>query len=420
MSKLAINGGNKIVTIPQKDGWDQVTEEEISIVTDMLRRGELSSAGGGVMAKFEQEFAEFMGAKYCLSQNSGTSTLHSAYFAAGIGPGDEVIVPSYTWHATATPVLHTNGIPVFCEIDPHSLTVDPDDLKKRITPRTKAIAVVHVFGYVANMDAIMEVANEHDLIVVEDCSHAHGAEWDGRKVGTIGHIGCFSLQASKPIIAGEGGAIITDDTEFYERILILGHYGRIARDLITDKYKHLGNMGIGWKYRAHPLAVGIAKVQLARLNELNEKRGKIAQYWDEEFSKLPGIEPVYTYPKAKRGGYLGYLLIYHAEKLGELPQEKFMAALQAEGVSATEGFYKGDLHLQSLFNGFNFYGDRGCPFGCPHIDKVRKYEKGSLPVSESIGPKVFSLPVFTEPTNGLVEQYVDAFRKVVENIGEIQ
>ncbi|MBC8228775.1 aminotransferase class I/II-fold pyridoxal phosphate-dependent enzyme, partial [bacterium] len=195
MSKLAINGGDKTVTIPQRDGWDQVTEEEIQIVTDMVRRGELSSSGGGVMAEFEKEFAEFMGAKYCLSQNSGTSTLHSAYFAAGVGPGDEVIVPSYTWHATVTPVLHTNGIPVFCEIDPHSLTVDPDDLKKRITPRTKAVAVVHVFGYVANMDAIMEVANEHDLIVVEDCSHAHGAEWDGRKVGTIGHIGCFSLQA---------------------------------------------------------------------------------------------------------------------------------------------------------------------------------------------------------------------------------
>jgi dTDP-4-amino-4,6-dideoxygalactose transaminase len=315
--------------------------------------------------------------------------------------------------------LHTNGIPVFCEIDPHSLTVDPDDLEERITPRTKAIAVVHVFGYVANMDAIMAVAKEHGLIVVEDCSHAHGAEWDGKKVGTIGHLGCFSLQASKPVIAGEGGAIITDDTEFYERSLILGHYGRIARDLVTDKYRHLGNMGLGWKYRAHPLAVGIAKVQLSRLNELNDKRGQIAQYWDEELAKLPGIEPVYTYPKAKRGGYLGYLLIYHSEAVGGLPKEKFMAALQAEGVSVTDGFYQGDLHLQSLFNGFNFYGDRGCPFGCPHVDKVRRYETGSLPVSESIGPKVLSLPVFTAPPDGLVQQYVEAFRKVVENIDEI-
>lgn len=420
-AKLAIEGGPKTVTIEAVDRWRRIGEEEIALVTEMLRREEISMAGGGVMAEFEREFAAYHGVEYALSQCNGTSCMHAAYFAAGVGPGDEVIVPSYTWGNMVSPILHTNGTPVFCEIDPHTLNADPEDIRKRITPRTKAICIVHIWGNVADMDSIMEIANQHNLIVIEDCSHAHGAEHRGCKVGTIGHIGCFSLQGSKCVVAGEGGAIITNDTELYERILILGHQGRAARDLVTDKYKFLGDMGLGWKYRAHPLAMGIAKIQLRKLDEVNAKRAEVFQHLDEGLRNLPGIEVLSSYPGTKRGGFYGYRLLYHPEQLGGLSRSKFIEALQAEGVPADSCRYSLQ-HLRPIFQNYDFYG-KGCPFRCPHTVPREPYRLGDLPITENIYERLIALPVFTEPPEGLLDEYVEAFRKVTsaaERLLELQ
>ena len=416
--KLAINGGKKTVTIEPKDRWKLIREEEIKLVTEMLQRDEISTPGTGVMKEFEEDFAKFIGRKYVLSQCNGTSTLDAAFFAVGVGPGDEVIVPSYTWHASVTPVVHNNGIPVFCEIDPHTLLVDPKDIERKITPQTKAICVVHLWGNVCKMDEIMEIAKKYSLSVIEDCSHAHGAEYNGKKVGTIGDIGCFSLQGSKPIVAGEGGVIVTDNLEYYERILIYGHYGRIQRDLITDKYRFLGDMGIGYKFRAHPLAMGIAKVQLTRLEEINQKRSRNVAYLDENLGKIKGIETISTYPLTKRGGFYGYKLIYHPEELDGVPREKFIQALQAEGVPVSTCRYP-FLHLSPFFNGFNFNG-KGCPFDCPWVKNKRYYRQGSLPITEDVHSRLLDLPVFTEPPTGLLDQFIEAFEKVTQNIDQLK
>ena len=414
--KLALFGGKKAVTIPYVEGWKRITEEEKRIVLEMLEREEITGVPD-VVREFEREFAEYVGTKYALSQCNGTSTLIAAYFAAGVGPGDEVIVPSYTWHASISPILHNNAIPVFCEVDPRTLTIDPEDVRRKITPRTKAICVVHMWGNVAKMDEIMEIAEEHKLIVIEDCSHAHGAEYDGRKVGSIGHIGCFSLQGGKAMVAGEGGIVVTNDTELYERLLVCGHYGRIEEDLVTDKYRHLAPPGIGYKFRAHPLAIGIAKVQLGRLDELNEKRAANVEYLDRELGKLRGIEPVSVYPKAKRGGFYGYRLIYYEEELG-VSRERFVEALRAEGVEVSPCRYK-LYHLHPLYRGYNFRG-KGCPYNCPHVERYEPPGEGSLPVTEDVYRRLLALPVFTEPPEGLLGQYVEAFRKVVENADQLR
>lgn len=160
--------------------------------------------GSGVIEKFEHEFAELSGTKFALAMNSGTAALHSAYFALGVGPGTEVIVPAYTWHASATPVLQCGAVPVFCDIDPRTLTIDADAIAPLITERTRGICAVHIWGNPCEMDRITALANERGVSVVEDCSHAHGARYGGRPVGSWGDIGCFSLHASKPVAAGEG------------------------------------------------------------------------------------------------------------------------------------------------------------------------------------------------------------------------
>jgi len=411
--KLAIHGGSQTVTVDKIDRWQRIGDEEIRIVTEMLRRGEISTAGTGVMAEFERDFAEYHGVRYALSQNCGTSCLHAAYFAVGVGPGDEVIAPSYTWGNMVTPILHTQGIPVFCEIDPHTLLIDPEDIRRRITPRTKAICVVHIWGNVVDMDAVMSVARDHGLAVIEDCSHAHGAEYKGRKVGTIGDVGCFSLQGSKCIVAGEGGVVITNDTEIYERILILGHQGRVARDLITDKYAFLGSMGLGWKYRAHPLAMGIAKVQLGKLDDINARRARVWAKLDEGLKEVPGIEVLSTYPGVKRGGFYEYRVIYHPEELGGLTRDRFLEALVAEGVPASPCRYP-LCHLEPLFNGYNYYG-KGCPFNCPHAVERQKYSVGDLPITEDVYSRLIAMPAYTEPADGLLDQIIEAFHKVSRN-----
>ncbi len=423
--KLAIKGGEKAVTIDYQEGWKQISDQEIQAVNDLLSKGITSIGDGtGIIGEFENNFKKYVGAKYALAQCSGTSTLHSAYFAVGVGSGDEVIVPSYTWHATITPILHCCATPVFCEIDPHTLCADPGDIEKRITPRTKAIAVTHVFGNVAKMDEIMEIAKKHNLFVLEDCSHAHGASYDGKPVGTIGDIGCFSLQGSKALIAGEGGVVVTDDTELYEKILILGHYGRISKDLITGKYRCLGNMGLGIKYRAHPLAVAIANVQLSRNPEINQRRRENCQKLNDGLRDLKGIETIKPYPKAKRAGFLEFKFLYHREELQNVSLNKFLEALKAEGLNVwLERAGYGLMHLEPLLNDFDFTGLGGCFYDwklSPEPKREKRYHPGDLPITETTLKKIFSMPAFTIPPDGLIDQYISGIRKAVENIGELK
>ena len=200
MSELALLGGPMAVTRPPQERWVQVNADVKAAVLALMDQGVVSIGGPtGVVGEFEAAFAAMTGSRHALAMNSGTATLHSAYFAVGIGPGDEVLVPAYTWHASATPIIHCAATPVFCDIRPESLTLDPDDVERRITARTKALCVVHVFGNVCDMDRLCDIARRHDLALIEDASHAHGALWRGQLVQEIHKFG-FLFAADEQII----------------------------------------------------------------------------------------------------------------------------------------------------------------------------------------------------------------------------
>jgi len=409
-SVLAIDGGPKAVTAPIDDAWQTVSDLEREYVNSVLDN---FGNAYGQLDEFEEEFRAFAGTKYALSMCNGTATLHSAIFAAGARVGREVIVPSITWHASITPILHCGATPVFCEADPETFCADPEDVRRRITDRTCAIVVTHVYGNPADMDAFLGIVKGTDITLIEDASHAHGALWDGRPVGSVGHIGCFSLQASKAVAGIEAGVATTDDDDLYDRMLALGHYGRCGKLFATDRFKELRNMGLGIKYRANPLGVAMARAQLKRLPELNERRLVWFDRLDRLLEPVKGAYPQKVYPKATRGGLLLYTGCIDPDEIGA-PVSAVLKALVAEGVGTQPTitpYGYGVMHLESLFNDFPF-GDLGGPWADLPPGARRGMAPGSLPISERVHDTCFWLTTPVDPSAEWVEQIAEAFRKV--------
>jgi dTDP-4-amino-4,6-dideoxygalactose transaminase len=413
---LAFFGGPKTVTAESHERWPLLTEEDVAAVTSLLRRGEISiTTGSGIIQELEQTFADYLGVRHALAQCNGTSCLHAALFAVGVGYGDEVIVPTYTWPSTASTVLLCNAIPVFCDVKPDTLTADPADIERKITPATKAIAVVHLWGHPAEMDEILAIARRHRLAVIEDASHAHGATYKGRKVGSIGDVGCFSLQASKALPGGEAGVAVTNNPDLFDRMLTLSHYGgRIERDSLTGQYTQFAFTGFGPKYRVHPLAAAIARVQLRHLDDYIEARRQNLDYLTAGLVEIPGITPPYTAGHVTRGAWYGYRLLFDQARVNRVPKVRFMTALRAEGVEVDDERYR-LLHFEPLYQGPEIAG--ACPYPPPEIRaRMRSYHVGDLPIAEGIHPRLMSLPTFThQPCTNLLDQYIAAFQKVVYN-----
>jgi perosamine synthetase len=238
---LAIDGGPKAVTASAGDSWLKVGPLEKEYVNRVM--DDFGSAYDEI-DKFEEEFRDAVDTKYALAMCNGTATVHSAIFAAGARQGREVIVPSVTWHASISPILHCGATPVFCDVDPDTYCADPADVRSRITPETCAIVVTHTYGNPADMDGFLDIVDGTDIKLIEDASHAHGATWDGRQVGSLGDIGCFSLQASKAVSGIEAGVATTNDPALYDRMLALGHYGRVEKLAQTGEFADLHNMGL--------------------------------------------------------------------------------------------------------------------------------------------------------------------------------
>ncbi len=420
--RLALDGGPKAVTLPYRDRWEVISDDEVAAVTGLLQNVRTGKSGWyDVLDLFEREYAEFVGTKYALAHSNGTATIHAAVFAAGVKAGDEVIVPSYTWHASITPILHCGGTPVYCDIDPATFTADPADIERKVTGKTKAIVVTHVFGNPAKIDEIMAVSGRHGLTVIEDASHAHGGSYDGKPVGSIGHIGCFSLQASKAMAAAEGGVVTTDDPNLFDRMVVLGHYGRIQKKLTTDTFKELHEIGLGVKYRANPLGIAMARAQLRRLPELNEKRRAWFAWLNRALSDLPGFRPQRAYPKAQMGGLLLYTGAFDPAVTG-IPTPAILKALIAEGVNCQPGitpFGYGRMHLEPALSTFPFDG-LGGPWGAPGGDGRRAIPAGGLPNSEWLAANAFWMNTLVDPAPELLEQVSAAFHKVLGNVDRLQ
>ena len=418
--KLALLGGPKAVTVSTKDQWKPPVEEEKALVCELIDRNFLSGANKGVPKEFEDRFREFIGCKYVLTTSHGHTALASAFFAAGLGPGDEFIHPAAGYIGSYAGALHMGATPVFCEVDPKTLLLDPADAERRITPRTRCLAPIHSRGHVCDMDAILAVAEKHDIVVVEDAAHAHGSEWDGVKIGNLGHIACFSLQGmmpgGKPVSAGEGGIVATNDRELYERCLIHCHLHRPgALDELTNPvYRQLEAQLLGWKWRAHPLAMAIALISLKSLPYRIERVAAHREELREKINGVPGIELAHTYPKAKGSEiYGGLVFLYHPDALDGLPARRFIEAVAAEGAPMSGPGIGHMEHLRSLYTkelpGLWGEGHPG-PANVP----LPRYKEGDFPVCESLRDTVLSSPSYIEPADGLIEGWAAAIRKVVD------
>lgn len=333
---LALEGGTAVHSggWPRWPVWD---EREERALLEVLRSGTWGMVHGSKVTEFETAWGRFQQAEYCVAVVNGTSALEVALRALEIAPGDEVIVPPYTFIATAAAALLAGALPIFADIDPDTYELDPTAVEAAITPRTRAIVPVHIAGCPPDMDAMLDVARRHGLRVVEDAAQAHGAEWRGRRVGALGDLGTFSFQASKNLNAGEGGAIVTNDEALFRRVWSLHNVGRtLSEDWRTSGwYQH---DILGFNYRLTEFQGALLLAQMTRLEEQFARREQAAQFLDRALAAIPGIRPQARDPRVTAHAHHLYMLRYDPTAFGGHPRAEFLAALRAEGVPGSAGY----------------------------------------------------------------------------------
>lgn len=407
MNKLALCGGEKALNKKVRYTYPLVHEKAYETIENILKKGELSLPP--ITGEFEKKFASYIGAEYALCEVNGTTAIQAGLFAVGVGGGDEVIVPSYTFWASVGPVVACNAVPVFAEVDPDSYTLTAETIEKCITSRTRAIVVVHVWGNPCDMDSIMALAKKYNLKVVEDCSHAHGASYNGKKVGSIGDVGCFSMQGSKLLTAGEGGMLVTNNKTYFERALALGHYNRLNGLDDSSEYKKYAITGLGYKHRINPLGLAVADAGLDNLDRLNKLRNEYGLYLDTLLSDIDALTPQSVPEKGERV-YAYHYVRYNPEKFHNIQLSTILKALAAEGVPCGSCGY-GKLHLQPLFT-----KNELCGFTCPHRNEAPYAPPSFMPVTETLAANTFMIaPRFEDITKEDVELYANAVRKVFKN-----
>lgn len=387
-----------------RDRWRSIRLRDFMRLARYAVRDVSTLREGGPIEQFERSFGRSVASPHALLMNSGTAALHSAYFAAGIGPGDEVIVPSYTFFASVAPMLPLGGVPVFCEIDPLTLTADPDDIERRITPRTRAICVVHLWGNPARLDRLTDIARRHDLILIEDCSHAHGARYGGRPVGTWGAVGCFSLQGSKPVSGGEAGVAITADPRLFDRMLALGHFPRPLMGQEAETFD-IGELSFGLKYRAHLFAALLAQGGLARLDELNRRRRRNYEIIKNELAGGQELDIIPEYPDGERGGFYRFALRYRAREDG-LDRRSFVEAANRRGMPVAVDPYP-PLHTEPLF-AKRVWANPDV-FGRMHPTEPLDVPT-PLPVTERTWNELITVPPFTKASETSVGRLARSLR----------
>lgn len=426
MSKelLALHGGAPMISTPLA-GFKSIGEDEVAVVSEVIRGGVLSAyigapgpgfMGGTKVREFEQQVAEYFGVKHAVAVNSWTSGLIAAIGAIGLEPGDEVITTPWTMAATATAILHWNGIPVFADIDPQTFNICPKSVAKLITPRTKAIMAVDIFGQSADMPALRALAEQHGLKLLCDTAQAPGARVGKDFTGTFADIGGFSLNYHKHIHCGEGGVLVTNDDRLAERLcLIRNHAEAVIR---SDDPAQLSNM-LGYNFRMGEIEAAIASVQLTKLAPRVESRQRIAAELNAGLSPLKGIKV----PKVSEGAthvYYVYGLTLDVEALG-VSRERIVEALRAEGVPSLMAGYQ-NLHLLPLFRNKIAYGTKGFPWNSPYCTNDVQYGPGLCPVAEKLHSQTFlGLNIcMNELLPEDVALIIEAFRKVWSQLDQLK
>jgi dTDP-4-amino-4,6-dideoxygalactose transaminase len=330
--RLAILGGKPVRSEPFPE-WPIVTERDEQAWIETLRSGNWYRRQGRQVSDFESAWAKTVGSRHALAVNGGTSALLAALHALDVGPGDEVIVPPYTFIATVNVVLMRNALPVFVDTDRKTFQIDASKIEQAITPQTRAILPVHLGGAAADMDRILEVAAKRSVPVVEDACQAHLAEWKRRKVGSLGALGCFSFQGSKNLPSGEGGAVVSNDSELMARADSFHNNGHGLKDDLPDSF-----IGHGCNLRMTEFQGALLLAQMTRLEQQSRSREKNATYLSEMLAQIGGIAPAEIYPGCTRNAYHLYLFRYDPAAFAGVPRARFIEALRAEGVPVSGGY----------------------------------------------------------------------------------
>ncbi len=388
---------------------------ESKYLAEVMSRGVLSSRHGLMNGRFERAFAEKFGVKYAISVNSGTSTLHSAVACAGVGPGDEVIVPAFTIICSAAAVVHHNGTPVFADSDRKTFNVDPADVKRKITERTKAIMPVPISGLPCDMDPIMEIARQHKLLVIEDSAQTFlGKDDKGRIAGTIGHCGSFSFEQTKHMTTGDGGMLVTDDPDLARRLRQVGEHG--ARCVSAESSVWSGPLihdYIGWNYRLPELCAAVGLAQLERLDEFIAYRTKWAMEYEKLIKQVPWLVPQHI-PSGYTHSYYAYMFTFEGDKHG-VKREDWDAALTEVGFEG--GPFARILYFEPAFAFMRCHGEKGYGTKVPvDADPSPKSPfAGSCPVAEDIQSRSYWLHLFFPPDylEANVEKLAKAMKRFV-------
>ena len=405
----AILGGKPAVTLDHgaANRWPILDENDEKAVLSVMRDGNISTHP--VIRELEKDYRQFTGQKYVLAHSNGTAALLAAFHAIGLNPGDEVLVPTATFWASVLPILWIGAIPVFCESEMERLGIDPKDAEKRITPRTKAIVVVHLWGLPSKMTEIYELAKKHNLKIIEDASHSHGAKWRGRPCGSLGDVSVFSLQGDKLAPGGEGGVLCCSDYEYYERATCLGDITRIIE--LETPARRFAATSFGIKTRIAPLSAAIARSQLAKLAKNNEARNRNLTYLSNGLEKL-GFH-TFLPPEHIERVYFEYLIRCEPSRIG-MPLNTLMTALQKEGCKVSLPRYP-LLHQQPFFTEGQFLSILRPEPG----KEPPRYSPTALPMAEEANKTMMRLPSFPTGTREILDQYIEAFEKVLDHKEEI-
>ena len=414
--QLAIHGGKPTIPEGTIKPWPHVTDADRQAVMEVLSSESINEQRKIQSEALSQEWAAYVGRKYCIPTNSGTAALHMCIAALGIEPGDEVIVPAFTFWATAAAVLHHNAIPIFVDIDPKTFCIDPAQIEAKLSERTKAVIAVHIHGMPADMDGVLAIAKQHGLKVVEDAAQAHGARYKGMPCGAIGDVAGFSTQMSKTLTTGsEGGLFVTDDEDYHKQAALLQYFGELVVPGRERQEQEYNAFGLGWMYRGDVFGQAFIRSQLKRLDTNNGLRIRNCNFLTEHLSKIRGIETPYVPPHCESVFY-NYVVGVKPDELGlsvspRVFREKVQEALAAEGLHVGQ-WQRRPVPAQEIFQAQIGYG-KGCPWTCGHAQPVA-YRVEDYPNATAFIDSHFYLFDVNPPNDlALMQLYVEAFEKVM-------
>ncbi|MEP2031653.1 MAG: DegT/DnrJ/EryC1/StrS family aminotransferase [Paracoccaceae bacterium] len=415
VSTLALNGGTPFISQPHPPAWPQYDERTVGLVAEMVARGEVHYEDRHpIIEALSNHFCQLTGMPHALAVNSASTGLLLGYLAMGFGPGDEVLCSPLSYYITATALLAVGATPVFCDVEPDTGNIDPARIAERVTPRTKGVVVTHLWGHPASMLDIMAQASRHNLAVIEDASHAHGATLDGRAVGSFGDVGVFSLGTRKQISGGAAGIAVSRDRSVHERMMVMGHHPGLLEEEIRDPaLQTFVQTGLGLNARPGLIAAALALSHLERLPDLLRIRARNFNALNAALSGLGDLDPMQTRPGATRGGWFGYKLMASPDFLQRINLDRFVAAVRAEGAKMRrEGVVP--IHTTQTFAS----GHR------PPLGPWAHREDGFPAVCGDACPNAIALhgrlltlaaKYFHDDAPDLVAAYAGAIRKVLEH-----